>query len=71
MTRLNHLHKAWTDKGGHVRTTQQATNKALPNSFQAYAMGVHVKTKLLPIPNSGMAMPDVRLSDNSPFWDLD
>ena len=70
MTRLNHLHKAWPVKGGHVRTTQQATNKALPNSFLAYAMGVYLKTKVLPVPNGGKAIPDVRLSDHSPFWDL-
>ncbi len=33
-------------------------------------MGVHVKTKVLLVPNGGMAMTDVRLSDHSPFWDL-
>jgi Zn-dependent M28 family amino/carboxypeptidase len=33
------------------------------------AMGRHVTTKVLPVPNRGAAMPDVRLSDHSPFWD--
>jgi len=33
-------------------------------------MGVHVKTKVLLVPNGGMAMTDARLSDHSPFWDL-
>ena len=33
------------------------------------AMGHHVKTKVLPVPNRGAGIPDVRLSDHSPFWD--
>jgi len=33
------------------------------------AMGRHVKTKVLPVPNRGAAIPDVRLSDHSPFGD--
>ena len=32
-------------------------------------MGKHVKTKVLPIPLNGDVLPDVRLSDHSPFWD--
>ena len=32
-------------------------------------MAEHVPTKLLPVPNGGRAIPDVRLSDHSPFWD--
>ncbi len=32
-------------------------------------MGQQVITKLLPVPAAGHAMPDVRLSDHSPFWD--
>jgi len=35
----------------------------------ARAMGRHVPTKVLPVPNGGKAIPDVRLSDHSPFWD--
>ncbi len=35
----------------------------------ARPMGQHVKTKVLPVPNGGRAIPDVRLSDHSPFWD--
>jgi hypothetical protein len=35
----------------------------------ANAMGRHVKTKVLPVPNRGSGFPDVRLSDHSPFWD--
>jgi Zn-dependent M28 family amino/carboxypeptidase len=33
------------------------------------AMGAHVKTKVLPVPFQGRQLPDVRLSDHSPFWD--
>jgi len=33
------------------------------------AMGAHVKTKVLPVPFQGRLLPDVRLSDHSPFWD--
>jgi len=35
----------------------------------ARAMGAHVKTKVLPVPFHGRLLPDVRLSDHSPFWD--
>jgi Zn-dependent M28 family amino/carboxypeptidase len=35
----------------------------------AHRMGQHVTTKVLPVPNKGRSMPDVRLSDHSPFWD--
>lgn len=35
----------------------------------ARAMGTHVKTKVLPVPFHGRLLPDVRLSDHSPFWD--
>jgi Zn-dependent M28 family amino/carboxypeptidase len=32
-------------------------------------MGGQVTTKVLPVPNAGRALPDVRRSDHSPFWD--
>lgn len=35
----------------------------------ASLMGEHVITKVLPVPDAGRAIPDVRLSDHSPFWD--
>ena len=35
----------------------------------AECMGRFVKTKLLPVPFRGRIVPDVRLSDHSPFWD--
>lgn len=37
----------------------------------ARAMGAHVKTMVLPVPFHGRLLPDVRLNDNSPFWDAD
>jgi Zn-dependent M28 family amino/carboxypeptidase len=35
----------------------------------AQRMGANVRTQVLPVPNAGHALPDVRLSDHSPFWD--
>jgi len=35
----------------------------------SHGMGAHVKTKVLPVPFKGRQLPDVRLSDHSPFWD--
>lgn len=35
----------------------------------ASRMGKHVVTKVLPVPDAGRSLPDVRLSDHSPFWD--
>jgi Zn-dependent M28 family amino/carboxypeptidase len=35
----------------------------------AHALGAHVPTKVLPVPMGGRQIPDVRLSDHSPFWD--
>ena len=36
----------------------------------AWRMGRHVPTRVLPVPNRGRGLPDVRLSDHSPFWDV-
>jgi Zn-dependent M28 family amino/carboxypeptidase len=44
-----------------------ATAPLLPGL--ARRMGRHVPTRVLPVPNGGRAVPDVRLSDHSPFWD--
>ena len=35
----------------------------------AHRMGKYVKTKILPVPRAGKDVPEVRLSDHSPFWD--
>ena len=34
-----------------------------------HSMGQYVTTKALPVPRAGRDVPDVRLSDHSPFWD--
>jgi hypothetical protein len=36
---------------------------------QTRALRRHVPTKVLPVPNGGRAIPEVCLSDHSPFWD--
>ena len=45
-----------------------ATAPLLPGL--ARRMGRLVRTQVLPVPNRGRTLPDVRLSDHSPFWDL-
>ena len=35
----------------------------------ASGMGNHICTKVLPVPLRGEVLPEVRLSDHSPFWD--
>ena len=45
-----------------------ATAPLLPGL--ARRMGRHVPTRVLPVPNRGRGLPDVRLSDHSPFWDV-
>jgi len=45
-----------------------ATAPLLPGL--ARRMGRHVPTRVLPVPNRGQGLPDVRLSDHSPFWDV-
>jgi len=45
-----------------------ATAALLPGL--ARRMGRHVPTRVLPVPLRGRALPDVRLSDHSPFWDV-
>jgi Zn-dependent M28 family amino/carboxypeptidase len=44
-----------------------ATAPLLPGL--ARRMGRHVPTRVLPVPLKGKSLPDVRLSDHSPFWD--
>jgi len=34
-----------------------------------HSMGQHVITKPLPVPSGAREVPEVRLSDHSPFWD--
>jgi hypothetical protein len=46
-----------------------AGNAAASLPGQARRMDRHVSTKVLLVPNAGRALPDVHLSDHSPFWD--
>jgi Zn-dependent M28 family amino/carboxypeptidase len=62
---MRHVYGSRGDFIGLVANT--STGLMLPGL--SAAMGRHVKTKVLPVPNRGAAMPDVRLSDHSPFWD--
>ncbi|MEC8442012.1 MAG: M20/M25/M40 family metallo-hydrolase [Cyanobacteriota bacterium] len=45
------------------------TSAGLMLTQLTHAMGQHVTTKALPVPRAGRDVPDVRLSDHSPFWD--
>ncbi len=62
------MRKVYGDRGDFIAlVANTAAGLMLPGL--AKAMGRHVKTKVLPVPNRGTAIPDVRLSDHSPFWD--
>ena len=63
------MRRIYGDRGDFIALVAN-TGSALMLPSLAQAMGAHVKTKVLPVPNGGKAIPDVRLSDHSPFWDL-
>ena len=47
-----------------------ANLRALPRlPALARRLGRHVPTKVLPVPQAGRPLPEVRRSDHSPFWD--
>jgi Zn-dependent M28 family amino/carboxypeptidase len=57
------------DRGNFIALVANASSGLmLPGLTRA--MGNHVITKALPVPDSGRFLSDVRLSDHSPFWDL-
>lgn len=56
------------DRGDFIAVVGNAS-AALLLPRLAGPMGAQVKTKVLPVPNAGRALPDVRRSDHSPFWD--
>ncbi|KAF0653687.1 peptidase M28 [Cyanobium sp. Copco_Reservoir_LC18] len=56
------------DKGDFIAVVGNAGTETILSGL-ASQMGQHVKTKVLPVPNAGRDIPDVRLSDHSPFWD--
>jgi len=48
-----------------------ANLRALPRlPALARRLGRHVPTRVLPVPQAGRSLPQVRRSDHSPFWDL-
>ena len=62
------MRKVYGDRGDFIAlVANTAAGLMLPGLAQA--MGRHVTTKVLPVPNRGTDIPDVRLSDHSPFWD--
>ena len=58
----------YSDRGDFIALVANA-GSALMLPGIAWNMGRHVRTKVLPVPNGGRTVPDVRLSDHSPFWD--
>ena len=62
------MRKVYGDRGDFIAlVANTAAGLMLPGL--ARAMGRHVTTKVLPVPDGGRVIPDVRLSDHSPFWD--
>ncbi|MEX1324983.1 MAG: M20/M25/M40 family metallo-hydrolase [Synechococcaceae cyanobacterium] len=62
------MRRIYGDAGDFIAVVGNAA-AALTLPQLAGAMGQHVKTRVLPVPISGRLLPDVRLSDHSPFWD--
>lgn len=62
------MQRIYGDRGDFIAVVGNA-GAALRLPVFAKAMGQHVTTKVLPVPDGGRAIPDTRLSDHSPFWD--
>ena len=58
------------DRGDFIALVGNMGASGLLLSLQS-RMATHVSTKVLPVPFKGRMLPDVRLSDHSPFWDQD
>lgn len=54
---------------GYTAEEQNYPLHAMKALYGSRGMGAHIKTKVLPVPFKGRQLPDVRLSDHSPFWD--
>ena len=65
---LEAMRRIFGERGDFIALIANTGSSLLLPSL-ANAMGAHVKTKVLHVPNRGKALPDVRLSDHSPFWD--
>ena len=62
------MRKLYGNRGDFIALVAN-TRAGLMLTQLTHAMGQHVTTKALPVPRAGHDVPDVRLSDHSPFWD--
>ena len=62
------MRKLYGERGDFIALVAN-TSAGLMLTQLTHAMGQHVTTKALPVPRAGRNVPDVRLSDHSPFWD--
>ena len=65
---LEAMRAIYGDRGDFIAIVAN-TDSELMLPGLARAMGNHVTTKVLPVPNAGHGIQGVRLSDHSPFWD--
>ena len=63
-----YMHKLYGERGDFIALVAN-TSAGLMLTQLTHAMGQHVTTKALPVPRAGRDVPEVRLSDHSPFWD--
>ena len=62
------IRKLYGERGEFISFVAD-TSAGLMLTQLTHAIGQHVTTKALPVPRAGRDVPDVRLSDHSPFWD--
>lgn len=62
------MRRLYGDRGDFIALVANASAGVVLTQL-THAMGQHVSTKALPVPRAGRDVPDVRLSDHSPFWD--
>ena len=62
------MRKLYGERGDFIALVAN-TSAGLMLTQLTLAMGQHVTTKALPVPRAGRDVPEVRLSDHSPFWD--
>ena len=64
------MRKLYGDRGDFIALVANASASVMLAQL-THSIGQHVSTKALPVPRAGRDVPDVRLSDHSPFWDQD
>lgn len=62
------MNRIYGNRGDFIALVANA-RAALMLPGLAHRMGQHVRLNVLPVPRAGKDVPDVRLSDHSPFWD--